>query len=344
LVAEALNTWCAAVEAMRKFNDDMKRFWWCCERSNVMAAEALAKVAAWTFCTWKSYSLQQVLRRSKVTAAVQAARLWPLRAAFRAFQTAHGHSVRERLLVGVAIALQESCNRPVARAMSQWRIRCFALRARELRTRGRGSRALLGWANLLQRRKNIEAGLMLLHHNTLSMGFLAMLHSARCRSKHRVEERHLVITAEGLLRVRLRCSAQLFMQSWRSAARRSLLAQWMLRWRRSVAVSRRSKRWQCRRPLVRWQKWAVKARGLRHRSSLACSYAARRLLARVLGHWTLSKHCGQLRTPVLQVPPVLQSAWCSRSFPIPADRQSSQVRPDGLALWAAAVRVTASCH
>lgn len=328
LAAAVLDRWRAAIEDRKKLEDELSHFWWCCERSNVLAAERLAGTGALVFREWASRARQQLAHRRRCGAAVQAARTWPMRAAFAAFREALAARGQRRHAAQLAAGLQRCLARPLRAAMTGWRDGRDDLLATDWQ-RHRAMRASLkAWQFIPVLRKRFQAAALILHQMPLSWGFAKLARARGC------SKASLGAGGEGGL-TRLRVLGAELLRGWRAAARKSLLSHWLLRWRAGTAVTLGSLRISCRGPLRRWHARATELRTMRKREFLARRYAARRFLQRVLGSWAMSKHSGQLRDSPLLAAPVLQSSWCSTM---------RGTRPDGLALWSSALRVAASCH
>eukprot|EP00930_Biecheleria_cincta_P044112 TRINITY_DN3026_c0_g1_i2.p1 TRINITY_DN3026_c0_g1~~TRINITY_DN3026_c0_g1_i2.p1 ORF type:complete len:2720 (+),score=403.04 TRINITY_DN3026_c0_g1_i2:343-8160(+) len=307
LAAAVFECWRASVEDRKTMEDELRHFWWCCERSNVLAAERLALACALAFRSWASCVRQQLARRRRCEVAVQAARIWPLRTAFAAFRAGLAALGKQRHAALLAAGLQRCL----------WRGGCDLQRALDWQRHKAVRVSLQAWQFLLATRKRFQAAILILHQMPLAWGFARLL-----RTRGSAQSQLQVLGGE-------------LLRSWRTAARKSLLSHWLLRWRAGTAVTLGSRRLSCRRPLQRWHARAAGLRVMREREVLARRYAARRLLQRVLGTWAMSKHCGQLRVSPLLAAPVLQSSWCNNV---------RRTRPDGLALWSSALRVAASCH
>eukprot|EP00913_Durusdinium_trenchii_P003402 g3150.t1 len=108
------------------------------------------------------------------------------------------------------------------------------------------------------------------------------------------------LQSQRLAAVRGRTRFQLgtiFLQSWREAARRSCLSEWMLRWRCAAARQRS----QPGEPSEGARDLMEGGRTPR-RHELEQAFSTKRLLQRALGHWAMSIHCGQLRGWSMKVP------------------------------------------
>lgn len=268
--------------------------------------------------------------------AVQAARTWPLRAAFAAFRAALATRGQQRHAAQLAAGIQCCLARPLHAAMIGWRDGCDVLLATDWQRHRAMRTSFKAWQLIPVLRKRFQDATVILHQMPLVWGFTRLARARGCSKASPGAGAEGGSPAPLGGRCRLRVLGTDLLRGWRTAARKSLLSHWLLRWRAGTAVTLGSLRISCRGPLRRWHTQVTGLRAMRKREHLAHRYAARRLLQRVLGSWAMSKHSGQLRVSPLLAAPVLQSSWCNSRM-----RGS---RPDGLALWSSALRVAASCH
>jgi len=343
LMRDCFLSWCRAVDARRDEQAELRRFWWCCEQSKVKAAEAVARSAAKVFHNWGFYTHRCTSQRMGYASAVEAARLHPLRSAFSLFRAAHERRGQQRRATALCANIRRCLERHQSSALHRWQAVHRFGQVLAQQDGERKSLAFKAWLNRVSVRRRMEAGAQRLHRLPLASGFLAFLHVRHCKSKlplmltKKADELRLAV--EGLASRCLCSHGRALLLAWRVAACRESVSSWLLRWRRSAAVMRSSRRRRCRWPLQQWRRWTEKAIDMRQRSSLARRYAARRLLQRVIRHWALAKHCGQLRSSPY-VLPSFQSSWCSfqtsRHWPV-----EGRGRPDSLAVWSSAFHVRA---
>ncbi|CAE7531696.1 ALKBH7 [Symbiodinium sp. CCMP2456] len=258
-LAEAvLCSWANAVDARKSFAVRMRHFWRCCERSLVLAAEANARVAARCLSAWRHRSLRRSERCRRHAAALQAIRLQPLRRAFRGLHAACRYQGQQRQLVQVLNNLTQ---------LAAGHLRCafarlcvpgrVAARVRDVAL----ARQSLAWEVLVENistSQRHKAGLFRLQQLMLLRGFLALLAGPR-RARHQAAERESRV--EGLRHRSLERLALLFLLAWNRAAKRSCLSDYLLRWRRSAAISRacRSDEDFAGAPREVWRRWACRA-------------------------------------------------------------------------------------
>ncbi|CAE7798562.1 unnamed protein product [Symbiodinium microadriaticum] len=323
-LAEAVHrSWASAVDARKSFAIRMRHFWRCCERSLVLAAEANARVAARCLSAWR----RRARRRRRHAAGLQAIRLQPLRRAFRGLHAACRFQGRQRQLVQVLNNLTH---------LAAGQLRCafarlcvpgrVAARARDVAL----ARQSLAWEVLVENistSQRHKAGLFRLQQLMLLRGFLALLAGPR-RARDQAAERESRV--EGLRHRSLERLALVFLLAWNRAAKRSCLSDYLLRWRRSAAISRTCRSDEGAAEV--WRRWACRAVQGRRRFLSAASFAHRRALQRAFGHWAVAKHCGCLRRWALQVP-----RYCAATL---TQRQAADIEaPNSTALWHSALRV-----
>jgi len=335
-----LRSWGAAVDARKSFAIRMRHFWRCCERSLVLAAEANARVAARCLRAWRQRTLRRAERRRRHAAWLQAIRLQPLRRAFRGLHAACRYQGRQRQLVQVLNKLTQLAAGQLRYAFARLCIPGrVAARERDMAL----ARKSLAWEVLVENistSQRHKAGLLRLQRLMLLRGFLALLAGPR-RARDQAAERESRV--EGLRCRSLERLALLFLLAWNRAARRSCLSDYLLRWRRSAAISRTalrsgeglvgsSSKVSAARAAEVWRRWACRALQGRRRLQSAAAFAHRRALQRTFGHWAVGKHCGSLRRWALQVP-----RYCAATL---TQRQAGDIEaPNSTALWHNALRV-----
>jgi len=336
-MGDCLATWRRAVRVRREEEAELRHFWWCCEQSNVKAAEAVAKLAARVFHTWRSYTLRQVSRRMSYASAVEAARLRPVRVAFILFQAASQRRGQQRRAKALIVSVQRCLERNQSSALRRWQAVDRSVQMTMRKDQERKSFAFKAWIKQASVRRRIEAGAQLLHRLPFTCGFLALLRFRHGEAPP-VKLQNEIRSAEGLALRCLRSQGRAFLLAWQLAARQEFLSSRLLRWRRSAAVLRSTRRRRCKWPLQQWRKWTTKAMEARQTTSLARRYATRRLLQQVVRRWALAKH-GQIPRGNY-VLPSFQSSWCA--FQNSRWLLEGRGRPDSLVLWSPAMGITAS--
>ncbi|CAK9076193.1 unnamed protein product [Durusdinium trenchii] len=236
----------AKVERSKQIKDCLSLWRLGIRNGKVMSAELAGRLVAHVLGGWRSYCQIQVAHRRRCAKALQAAQSWPLRAAFDRFWRAIQQQRRELLRLDFLEQLARALHVRLSSAVVRWlqHSRCKKLqRACELRA----------IANVWK----VWRQEVLLRYSQVE------LQSQR------------LAAVRGRTRFQL---GTIFLQSWREAARRSCLSEWMLRWRCAAA----------------------RQRSQRH--ELEQAFSTKRLLQRALGHWAMSIHCGQLRGWSMKVP------------------------------------------
>ncbi|CAE8634068.1 unnamed protein product, partial [Polarella glacialis] len=297
LVAESVACWRAALDERRAFATKMRRFWWCCERSNVLAAQSSAREAAGHFWVWRSYASGMAARRGLYVRAMQEARLRPLRLAFRSFRKAFTQQGRNREANALLRAMQRLLQAPLLCSLTTWRQSAALARRSELRASEALRSSLEAWRWKVDTRSGFKAGVARLHRLSLAVGFLGFLRGCRASRRQPIKVSELEAAGAGLARKQLRCSSARFLRAWRISAQLSLMYRWFTTWHREAVAARFARRRACRRPLRLWRSHAEASLSSRRRCVMACSFADRKLFRLAMRHWALAQHGGPMLEP-----------------------------------------------
>lgn len=332
-----LQQWLAAVRASHAGRKRLQLFWRACQQSSAASAKRAWDAVALMLSCWRIAASESAQSRYRGAQAVEVVRMKRLRLAFRSFRS----SAVERQRGQLAAVLAERLNRAVLGRMSSsllwWRSRRAEIKFKDVQRSNLLLRAWASWSWRCVLRRRFACAICKLEqlpafHALLLLSEAALrLSQAESRGILRFASKRQGSVLLSWRRV-ARCAkmgrAAAALQAWQEAVVAQRARGWLHRWKCQALLFRLRTRTTCRAPFWLWRQETDALRNLRHRLSLAGSFATWKLGRRAFYSWLLAGSSGD-------------ESWvpCA-TLSVAGVRSPNGGRVDKLSLWAAVWRVS----